>query len=292
MADGDENGLQWDAYRRNGYTGNNGHMSSNGHMGSNGHVGSNGHMDGEAILVIDGELQELDRTTDWLRKEGYSAIAAEDMSSGLRDLYNHHPDAVILALDETSGNARDSWMGVQRIRELCDIPIILVTSRASRASLQKAFDLGLDGYLVRPLDSQQLLGRLASVLRKARNNHKASPTLFRHENLSIDWKRIEVRVDGHVVHLSPTEFKILSLLVERRGWVLTYDQILDHVWGSNYIGDKNNVKLYVWYLRRKLEADPSHPRWILTRYGIGYTFVDEVTASVPELVASRRPLIS
>jgi len=233
-------------------------------------------MDEPTILVIDGEPIGRDQTVEWLTEASYETIVAEDLGSGLRDLYSYHPDAVILAID---GTEAIGWTGVQHIRELCDIPIILVTPRASRGSLQKAFDLGLDGYLVRPLDAEQLLGRLASVLRKARNNHRASSSVFRHENLAIDWKRFEVRVDGHAVHLSPTEFKLLSLLVERRGWVLTYDQILAHVWGTNYIGDKDNVKLYIWYLRRKLEPEPSHPRWILTKYGIGYTFVDDLPAA-------------
>jgi len=179
---------------------------------------------------------------------------------------------VIVAIDGTH-----AWKGLQRIREYSHVPMILVSLQASRDSLQKAFDLGADGYLVRPVNAEQLLGRLGSVLsHKARNNHKASSSVFRHENLIIDWKRFEVRVDERAVHLSPTEFNLLSFLVKRRGHVVTYDQILTHVWGSNYIGDKHNVKLYIWYLRRKLEPDPKHPRWILTKHGIGYSFVDDI----------------
>ncbi len=233
---------------------------------------------GTTVLVIDAERQDIDRTVGWLTQAGYEAIAAEDSSSGVRVLYNYHPDAVILAVD---GIAHSGWTGVQRIRELCDIPIILVSPRASRGSLQKALDLGLDGYLVKPLNAKQLIGRLTAVLRKARQNHGVFPSRFQHQNLAIDWKRFEVRIDGRAVHLSPTEFKLLSLLVERRGWVLTYDQILAQVWGPHYVGDRNNVKLYIWYLRRKLEPDPSHPRWILTKYGIGYTFVDELPPQEP-----------
>jgi len=228
---------------------------------------------GPTVLVIDGESVERDQAVQWLTQAGYQSIGAEDVSSGLRELYNYHPDAVIFAINGIEANG---WAGVERIRELCDIPIILVTSRASSGSLRKAFDLGLDGYLVKPLHVQQLIGRLSTVLRKAGNNHRVSSSVFRHEDLIIDWNRFEVCVNGRVVRLSPTEFKLLSLLVKRRGWVLTYDQILSHVWGTNYIGDRDSVKLYIWYLRRKLERDPSHPRWILTKYGIGYSFVDEL----------------
>ena len=160
--------------------------------------------------------------------------------------------------------------------DLSDIPIILVASRANQSSLQKAFSLQLDGYLVKPVEAEELLARLAAVVRKTYNNYSSpTSTIFRHEGLTIDWKRFEVRIDGRPVHLSVTEFKLLALLVERRGWVLTYDQILTHVWGPDYMGDKSKVKLYIWYLRRKLEAAPAQPRWIITKYGIGYTFTDE-----------------
>jgi two-component system KDP operon response regulator KdpE len=225
------------------------------------------------VLVVDSDRDDLERTVEWLNAADYEAISAEDINSGLRGLYNYHPDVVVFASDLA---ASDGWAGVQRIRDLSDIPIILVASRANQSSLQKAFSLQLDGYLVKPIEAEELLARLAAVVRKTYNNYSSpTSTIFRHENLTIDWKRFEVRIDGRPVHLSVTEFKLLALLVERRGWVLTYDQILTHVWGPDYMGDKSKVKLYIWYLRRKLEADPAQPRWITTKYGIGYTFTDE-----------------
>jgi len=229
------------------------------------------------ILVIGSGDRETYRVREWIEEGGYYAVVADDWRSGLRELYNCHADAAVLLMD-----AMD-WFSVERIRELCDVPIVVVTSRATRSSLQRAFDLGLDGYLVRPLQPGELVGRLTAVVQRASNNrggHRDSSSVFKHETLTIDQRKMEVQLDGEIVHLSPTEFKLLCLLAERRGWVVSYDEILTKVWGPAYIGDRNNVKLYIWYLRRKLEADPANPRWIHTKYGVGYTFSsDEVHAA-------------
>jgi len=226
------------------------------------------------ILVIGSGDRESYGVREWIEEGGYDAIVADDWRSGLRELYSCHPDAAVLLMD-----AMD-WSSVERIREVCDIPIVLVASRATRSSLQCAFDLGLDGYLVKPLQPSELVGRLTAVVQRTSNNtsgHGDSSSVFRHEALSIDRRKMEVQLDGEIVHLSPTEFRLLSLLAERRGWVVSYDEILTKVWGPAYVGDRNNVKLYIWYLRRKLEADPANPRWIRTKYGVGYTLCgDEV----------------
>ncbi len=95
---------------------------------------------------------------------------------------------------------------------------------------------------------------------------------FRYRHLAIDWAEMRVTLDGKAVHLTPIEFRLLEVLVNRRGWVIPYQQILREVWGPAYIGDRANLKLYVWYLRRKIERDPSNPELIHTRRGIGYIF--------------------
>lgn len=227
-------------------------------------------MDGQGrILLIGSGDRESHHLRECIEEGGYDVIMADDWREGLRQLYNSHPDAAVLLMDGMD------WSSVERVREVCDIPIVLVASRATRSSLQRAFDLGLDGYLVKPLQPGELVGRLTAVVQKASNhkNFHSDPTsVFRHETLTIDRRKMEVQLDGENVHLSPTEFRLLSLLVERRGWVVPYDEILTKVWGPAYVGDRNNVKLYIWYLRRKLEADPANPRWILTKYGVGYTF--------------------
>jgi len=221
------------------------------------------------ILIIGCGDRESRSLAEYIEESGYDAVVADDWRDGLRELYNCHPDAAVLLMEGAD------WSSVERIRDLCDIPIVLVTSHATRGSLQRAFDLGLQGFLTKPLQPGELVGRVTAVVQRvsnSRNNRSDPISVFRHESLTIDHKRMEVQLEGTPVHLSPTEFRLLSLLAERRGWVVPYDEILAKVWGPAYVGDRNSVKLYIWYLRRKLEVDPANPRWILTKYGVGYTF--------------------
>lgn len=104
--------------------------------------------------------------------------------------------------------------------------------------------------------------------------------LFEYKHLTIDWREMLVTVDGEPVHLTPLEFRLLALLVRKRGWVVTYAQALTEVWGPSYVADRANLKLYIWYLRRKIERDPSNPELILTRRGIGYIFGSRTVAAV------------
>lgn len=221
------------------------------------------------VLLIDPDSYWLERTASWLREDGHRVIVAGDGLSGLRQLFSHHPDAAIV---DVTPSEWDGWEIVQRIRDVSNMPVIVISARADQFALKKGFDLGVDGFIVKPFEQGELLERLAAVLRRVYNGNGHNGTIFQQDGLAIDWRSHEVRVDGKPVHLTATEFRLLSLLVERRGWVLTHDQILSHVWGSNHLGDRNNVKLYVWYLRQKIEANPAHPRWILTKRGIGYCF--------------------
>lgn len=224
--------------------------------------------DSTTVLVVDASQDDLQSTVGYLEERGYQAIQVDDGASALRQLYSRHPDAVVIDVALRDG---DGWSVVQRIREVTDIPVVVVSARADRSSLKKGFDLSVNGYLVKPFDGDELIDRLGTLLSRSDGNG-ARPWFFQHEDLHVDWRSQRVKVDDNAVSLTATEFKLLSTLVEHRGWVLTHDQILNKVWGSNYIGERNNVKLYVWYLRRKIEKNPKRPRWILTRRGVGYQF--------------------
>lgn len=205
----------------------------------------------------------------------------------LRELYNERPHALMLVTDAMN---ETWWAKVQAIRELSDIPLIVVTTAAVRSDLRKALDLGLDGFFTLPNDQDKIIARLALALRRVWNNDGVAHVQFQQEELSIDWRQFEVRVDGQAVRLSPTEFKLLSLLVERQDEVVPYHEILSRVWGPKYtIADRHYVKLYIWYLRRKLEQVPARPTRILTRPGIGYMFRSQrpatANAARPETAA-------
>jgi two-component system KDP operon response regulator KdpE len=225
------------------------------------------------ILLLGSDHEETRRVANSLTMARHEVITVSDWKSGLRNLYSQQPNALIVCSASEGADDVIGWAEVQLVRSLCDLPVIVVADRATRGALRRAIDLGLAGFLERPLDIEGLHERLNTALeRPSRVNGFPKPE-FRRDNLCIDWRRFEVKVDGQIVRLSPIEFKLLALLVEREGEVVTHGEILARVWGSNYdLADRRNVKLYVWYLRKKLERDPSRPRWIVTRNGLGYIF--------------------
>jgi two-component system KDP operon response regulator KdpE len=221
------------------------------------------------VLLVDSDPRWLDVGASSLRESGYRVVTASDGLSGLRQLFQHQPDAAVVDVPPSD---TDGWDAVQRIREVSNIPVIVVSTRADQTSLKKGLDLGVDGYVVKPFERSELLERLAAALHRTYGGKASNGTLYVHDGLSIDWRSHEVRVGGEPVHVTATEFKLLSLLVTRRGWVLTHEQILSHVWGPNHLRAKDNVKLCVWCLRQKIEADPKRPRRILAKRGVGYSF--------------------
>ncbi|HEY8489715.1 MAG TPA: response regulator transcription factor [Dehalococcoidia bacterium] len=230
----------------------------------------------KTVLVVDPRREDLERTVRWLEEAGYLTIAADDPEGAISYLLEFHPDVVVYTVE---ADAASGWAWAARMRKLSTVPFVIVAAGAHRSSFQAAAELGVDGFLAKPLDRKELLGRLASVTSPDAVGEGPSPLfIFRNQRLTIDWRRYDVWVDGELVHLSPTEFKLLALLVQRRGWVVTYDEILSHIWGDEDTYDRDHVKLYVWSLRRKIEEDPSHPRLILTKRGIGYIFVDDEPA--------------
>ena len=245
------------------------------------------------ILVIGRDDMENRRVASSLSMERYDVATVPDWKRGLRELYGQRPQALIVLSE--SGNTVDpiAWGEIELVRSLSDVPILIVADQATRGALQAALDLGVAGFLARPLDLKILSDRLTSALERPSRGVAFPQPEFRHENLSIDWRRFEVRLDGQLVRLSPIEFKLLSLLVEREGEVVTHGEILARVWGPNYdIGDRRNVKLYIWYLRKKLERDPSRPRWILTRNGLGYIFCADGSMTSEHDEPEREPALA
>jgi DNA-binding response OmpR family regulator len=221
------------------------------------------------VLVVDGDRRELRRTVEVVEKAGYKVISSDNSIGAIGALHSAPADVVVLGVSEINLH---EWLGLRRLRDLYKVPIVLLTSRLDYRYMRKDADHGVFALLSRPANPEELVRQLSLVANAREVNEEAS-SVFQHEGLRIEWRNLEVSVNRKTVDLSPTEFRLLSLLVSRRGWVLSYDDILASVWGANYVGDKSNVKLYVWYLRRKLEADPKRPCWILTKYGIGYYFI-------------------
>ena len=224
----------------------------------------------EKILVVDDDVEFLELAQMWLENAGYEVLTAEDGVSGLRRLYSGRPNLVLL---DANMPRLDGWEVCRRIRDMSDIPVIMVTVNGQKDDLLRGFGLGADDYITKPVDFPELVARVRAVLRRFDSAAQdEGPSTFRQGDLEVDWRSHQVYVRGEPVKLSPTEFKLLACLIKNRGWIVTHEQLLQKAWGPNYVGDKSFVKLYIRYLRQKLEEDPHNPQLILTERGVGYRF--------------------
>lgn len=234
------------------------------------------------ILLIDDDVEFSKMTQMWLQNAGYEVLTAEDGVEGLRRVYSSRPNLVLL---DGVIPKMDGWEVCRRIRDMSDIPVMMVTVKGQKADRLKGFVSGADDYITKPVDLSELVARVQAVLRRAGSDaQNDEQTAFHNGEIEVEWRSRQVWVRGEKVKLSPTEYKILACLIKNRGWIVTHEQLLEKAWGPNYIGDKSFVKLYIRYLRQKIEADPHNPRLILTERGVGYHFAaqsDEIDDQKP-----------
>jgi len=222
------------------------------------------------LLIIEDDAKLANALKLYFGKLGYEVIVAANGLEGLQQMYVHRPDLIIL---DVMMPRMDGWETCRRIRELSDVPIIMLTARGQEADKVRGLKLGADDYVAKPFSLKELEARVEAVLRRTRlPPHSKEAVLYADEELVIDSERWEVRRQGKPVELTATERRLLFYLAENAGRILTHQQILERVWGPEYINDTDYVKLYIWRLRQKIERDPSHPRYILTERGIGYKF--------------------
>lgn len=222
------------------------------------------------ILVVDDDLTLLRGIQDSLEDEEYRIVTARDGQEALRLVYSERPDLIIL---DIMMPRLDGWQVCQRVREMSDVPIIILTAKTEKKDIIKGLDLGADDYLVKPFDAEELLARVRAALRHARTEPIVSEGMtYGDDYLSIDLNARHVAVSGELVRLTPTEYDLLALLVENAGRVLEFRQILESVWGVEYIHEIDYVRTYVWHLRRKIEPDPKNPRYLLSVLNVGYRF--------------------
>ena len=227
--------------------------------------------DQKTVLVIDDDTMHLNMVKDALKAAGYHVLTATDGQMGLRALYKSHPDLVLLDVNMPT---MDGWTVCERIREVSNIPIIMLTARDAPEAVVKGLDLGADDYIVKPFELGVLLARVRANLRRAASGpaQSAGGEGYHDEHLTINLEERRVRVDGELVRLTPTEFNLLALMVSRAPRTVPYRELLERVWGFEYIDDIDYLRVYIWHLRRKLEPDPKHPIYILNELGVGYRF--------------------
>lgn len=227
----------------------------------------------EKILVVEDDAEFSNLAKTWLQNAGFEVITAGDGIEGMRRVFSSRPDLVLL---DANLPKMDGWEVCHRIRDMSDIPVLMLTVNSQKADRLKGFVLGADDYITKPVDFSELIARVRAVLRRVGvDPQENGPSNFHGGQLEIEWRSRQVFVRGKRTKLSPTEFKILACLVKNRGWIVTHEQLLEKAWGPNYVGDKSFVKLYIRYVRQKIEADPNNPQLILTERGVGYYFAKE-----------------
>jgi two-component system, OmpR family, KDP operon response regulator KdpE len=222
------------------------------------------------VLIIDDDADLRQLASLLFKKAGAQVIAATDGLEGLSKLFTWNPNLVILdiVLPETNG-----FEICRRIRQVSEVPIIMLTSLNHEKDMLQGLDAGADDFLVKPFSEDVLIARAKTVLRRSKNQVLPSNNYdFNHGRLSIDLERRQVLVDTKRLKLSPIEFRLLVYLARHAGKVLTFDHILTNVWGNEYKGSMDYVHVYVSHLRNKIEENPKEPRYILTVHGIGYMF--------------------
>ncbi len=228
---------------------------------------------GEKVLVIDDDPFFLRLVEKVLTPKGYEVLKADRGREGLRLLFNQKPDVVLLDVVMSGMNG---WQTCDRIREVSDIPIIMLTGeRKSEDDIVRGLDYGADDYLTKPVGNKELVARVRAALRRAEMPPSTDTTkriTYSDGFLTIDIDERKILVNGERVKLTPREFRLFALLVENAGRILTPKQILEKVWGWEYVDDLDYVRIYISHLRQKIEPDTSLPKYIITEPGVGYSF--------------------
>jgi DNA-binding response OmpR family regulator len=224
------------------------------------------------VLVVDDEERMARFIRLNLEHDGFQVIEAYRGMQAIEKLRDSMPDLIILDIMMPD---IDGFEVLKMVREISNVPIIMLTAKGEEEDRVKGLELGADDYITKPFSPRELVGRVKAVLRRTESTGISSQDVIDvDERLKIDLGRREVWVDKKLIKLRPTEYRLLYHLIQNAGWVLTYDQILSRVWGYEYRDEPHYVRLYINYLRQKLEQDPANPKYILTERGVGYRFVD------------------
>ncbi len=230
-------------------------------------------MTAKKILAIDDDPTLLKLVDQILTNQGYEVLKAVSGQEGLRLFFAEKPDLVLL---DVAMPQMDGWQTCQRIREISDIPIIMLTGKQkTEDDTVHGLNYGADEYLFKPVGNKELVARVRAVLRRAElppSPEAEREITYGDDFLTVDIAKRKVTVKGKLVKLTPREFRLLTLLLENAGRILTHKQVLEKVWGWEYTDDLDYVRIYVSHLRQKIEPTPAVPRYIITEPGVGYYF--------------------
>ncbi|MEL6307522.1 MAG: response regulator transcription factor [Chloroflexota bacterium] len=223
------------------------------------------------ILIVDDEQAIRDALGRKLRREDYEVVLAEDGSAALRAFHSERPDLVVL--DIVMAGGMDGLTVCRRIRDLADTPIMMLSAQAiTEDDVVEGLNAGADEYLIKPIRLNEFVARVNALMRRAQISTNDTEQTYDDGYLNVDLHRRHVHVDGKKVHLTPTEFKLLAVLMENAGRVVPQRDLLEQVWGREYVDDVYYPRVYISQLRRKIEQDPANPIYILTEHRVGYRF--------------------
>lgn len=225
------------------------------------------------VLTIDDDpvFQRLvDRV---LSQQGFVVLQATSGQEGMKILFNEKPDVVLL---DVTKPRMDSWHICQRIREITDVPIIMLTGKhKAEQDIVRGLDHGADEYLFKPVGNRELVARVKAILRRITSPYSPEgkrEVSYADDYLTADIGERKITVNGERIKLTPREFRLFALLLERAGSILTHKELLERVWGWEYIDDLDYVRIYISHLRQKIEPDTTLPKYIITEPGVGYYF--------------------
>jgi two-component system, OmpR family, KDP operon response regulator KdpE len=223
------------------------------------------------VLVVDDDPQMLKAVSNVLKARSYSVVTADDGESALDLLAGEQVDLVLLDLGLPG---LDGYGVLERFRTWSETPVIVLSVRDAQDEKVAALDAGADDYVTKPFAAKELLARMRAVLRRATGD-QTEASVLRFHTLEIDLARRLVTLEGNPIHLTPTEYRLLEVLVTHPGKLMTHRLLLQKVWGPGYGTESNYLRLYIRQLRQKLADDPARPKWITTEPGIGYRWLVE-----------------
>jgi two-component system KDP operon response regulator KdpE len=225
----------------------------------------------EKILIIDDEETTVQLIAILLERRNYKTVKAYSAEEGLRLAYRHQPDLVLLDIMMPD---MDGWEVCKRLREMSDVPIIFLTARDETTDIVKGLEMGADDYVVKPYNNEELVARVRAHLRRSPRPNMSEELSFNNGEFRINFMNREVKVREEIKHLTPKEFNLLGVLVRNAGRVVPRGELVSQAWGEEYADAIDSLKLYIHYLRQKIEVNPTRPDYIVTSRGVGYRFVD------------------
>jgi len=224
------------------------------------------------ILVVDDEERMVRFIRMNLEHDGFQVNEAFNGKQAIQKMRDVTPDLILL---DVMMPDLDGFEVLETVREFSNVPVIMLTAKGEEDDRVRGLEGGADDYITKPFSPRELVSRIKAVLRRTEGVSGSMHGLLEiDKRLKIDFDRREIWLEGKLVKLRPTEYRLLFHLVQNAGWVVSHDQLLQKVWGYEYRDEPHYVRLYINYLRQKLEKDPADPQYILTERGVGYRFVD------------------